>query len=83
MWAAWVLLLWWTDYCGWSGGLGWPRSGWPLGPALYGGCSPLVGEAGSQGGWLQKPGDLGLPLAHQWVRSGFRKSRDWCLPASG
>ena len=53
IWAPWVLLLWWADYCGQSGNCGWPWSSWLPGPALYRGCWPLVGGPESQGCWLR------------------------------
>ena len=38
LWAAWAPLLWWADYCGWSGRLGCPQNACLPGSALYGGC---------------------------------------------
>ena len=52
MWAAWALLLWRADYCGWSSRLGCPQSGCLPGSALLGGCQCcLMGEDNEAAGW--------------------------------
>ena len=49
-WAAWVLLLWWYNYCGWSVGLAGSWSSWLLGSPLCRGCPPLLGWLGHGAG---------------------------------
>ena len=64
-------------------GLSNPRSGRLPGPALCGGCWPLVGGTRSQMAGCRSPGDPGLVLDHWWVELGFKKSLNLCLPTSG
>ena len=73
MWAAFVLCcggL--TTLCGLVG-VASPQFGWLPSSSQCVDCWPLVGGAGSWGGWLQSlMGFPGLVQAHWWVEPGYR-----------
>lgn len=80
MWAAWVLLFWWADYCGWSSRCGWPPSqtlpGCRVRVTRWRAVKPRGPRANAAhwraelhpGVWLQDPGFPNLVSDHWLVR---------------
>ena len=83
LWAAWVLLLWWDDYCGESDRHSWLPVQLVARPRLVQRLLAAIWQ-----GWVIRQlivepwGAPGLLLAHWCVEVGSRRSQSLCLPKS-